>query len=177
MYSKDYLTQLKYLHAAKDRPRGFGGKLKDLGNFYKFFDKWNPKNALDYGCGKGAILSHLKNNYPNTLWTGYDPAVPMFAIQLQHAKFDCVFCNDVLEHIEPEWLNTVLADISRLAEKNIWLRIDTLPARKKLPDGRNAHLILESKEWWENKITNFIQGQIVYSVLTKKGKLDIAIEK
>ncbi len=33
----------------------------------------------------------------------------------------------------------------QLGTKYIWLCIDTLPARKKLADGRNAHLILENK--------------------------------
>jgi len=43
-------------------------------------------------------------------------------------------------------------------------------------DGRNAHLILQDKEWWANKLTQR-QGKIVYIELGKKGKLDVAIEK
>ena len=58
-----------------------------------------------------------------------------------------------------------------------WLRIDTIPARKKLPDGRNAHLILESDAWWLDKIRANIAGQVVYNELTKKGKFDVAIRK
>ena len=49
MYSQEYLTQLKHLHAAKDRPRGFGGKIKDLGEFYNFFKSWNVKTAAANG--------------------------------------------------------------------------------------------------------------------------------
>jgi len=175
MYSQEYLTQLKHLHAAKDRPRGFGGKVKDLGEFHKFFASWNVKTALDYGCGKGAILAHLKDLYPDTQWVGYDPAVSMFAVQLKNT-FDCVFCNDVLEHIEPHYLDAVLSDIFRLAERNVWLRIDTKPARKKLIDGRNAHLIIENKDWWDKKLKMF-DWTIEYSQLNKKGKLDYAIRR
>ena len=175
MYSQGYLTQLKELHAAQDRPRGFGGKVKDLGEFHMFFKTWNPRTVLDYGCGKGAILAHLKELYPDILWTGYDPAVSMFKVQPSNT-FDCVFCNDVLEHIEPYYLDAVLSNIFRLAEKNIWLRIDTKPARKKLSDGRNAHLIIENKDWWDEKLKTF-NWTIEYSQLNKKGKLDYAFAK
>jgi hypothetical protein len=175
MFSQEYLEQLKKLHAAKDRPRGFGGKIKPLGAFYTFYEKWQPKSILDYGCGKAVILNHLKEKYPSSTWHGYDPAVSVFK-NIQQTKYDCVFSNDVLEHIEPEFLDNVLSHIWQIAEKYIWLRIDTKPARKTLPDGRNAHLILEDEIWWKNKIEKY-QGKIVYIELGKKGKLDIAIEK
>jgi hypothetical protein len=176
MLSEEYKKQLKQLHLDKSRPRGFGGKIKDLGEFYTFMNKWQPSTLLDYGCGKGIILAHLKEKYPQTTIFGYDPAVNLYE-KNSNIKVECLFSNDVLEHIEPNYINDVLTHINLLAEKFIWLRIDTLPARKKLPDGRNAHLILENKDWWENRIHKFITGKIVYSALTKKGKLDIAIEK
>lgn len=176
MFSKEYIKQLQSLHADKTRPRGFGGKIKDLGEIYNYLDKWQPTSLLDYGCGKGVILSHLKEKYPNIKCVGYDPAVPMFE-RLNQSKFDCVFSNDVLEHIEPDFLKNVLEHINSKAIKYVWLRIDTRPARKTLPDGRNAHLILENQDWWTDKISNFIDGKIVYNILNKKGKLDIAIEK
>ena len=88
-----------------------------------------------------------------------------------------IFCNDVLEHVEPKFITHVLQDINNLTKEYVWLRIDTLPARKKLSDGRNAHLIIENKQWWLNLIQEQINGNIVYSELNKKGKLDVAIEK
>jgi 2-polyprenyl-3-methyl-5-hydroxy-6-metoxy-1,4-benzoquinol methylase len=176
MYSNRYIQQLQSLHLDPKRPQGFGGKVKDLGKFYKYVDTWNPKSVLDYGCGKGHILSHLKDKYPTIKFTGYDPALPMFSTQPKDS-YDCIFSNDVLEHIEPEFINQVLEHIDTLASKYIWLRIDTVPARKILSDGRNAHLILESQQWWNDKLTNIVSGQIVYNNLDKRGKLDVAIEK
>lgn len=176
MYSKSYIKQLRSLHNDASRPEGFGGKTKKLGRFHDYMKKWNPTSLLDYGCGKGNILANLRENYPNTKCEGYDPAVPMFS-KISKIRYDCVFSNDVLEHVEPNMLDSVLSHINETATKFIWLRIDTVPARKKLPDGRNAHLILESKEWWESKITKTMSGKIVYLDLNKKGKLDIAIEK
>ena len=58
----------------------------------------------------------------------------------------------------------------------MWLRIDTEPARKSLSDGRNAHLSLYPKEWWEIQVQQHIKGKIIYTGF-KKGKFDIALQK
>jgi len=176
MYSKEYITQLQSLHGDRSRPQGFGGKSKKLGKFHDFMKKWNPSSLLDYGCGKGVILADLRDKYPNTVCEGYDPAVSAFNNKLSNTV-ECVFSNDVLEHIEPDYIDSVLKNINDLAKNYIWLRIDTLPARKTLPDGRNAHLIQESQDWWLSKIKNNITGIVVYNNLDKRGKLDVAIEK
>jgi len=176
MYSDKYIQQLQSLHSDKTRPQGFGGKTKKLGKFHNFMKEWNPNSLLDYGCGKGVILASLRDRYPNTICEGYDPAVSMFS-SLKEKKFECVFSNDVLEHIEPEFLDAVLQHINNLSTKYVWLRIDTVPARKTLPDGRNAHLIQQSQDWWTKKLAQYINGNIVYNNLDKKGKLDVAITK
>jgi trans-aconitate methyltransferase len=176
MYTKQYIKQLHSLHNDSARPGGFGGKPKKLGKFHSFMLEWNPYSLLDYGCGKGYILSELRDKYKNVLCEGYDPAVKMFSA-LPNKTYDCVFSNDVLEHIEPEYLSDVLAHINDLADKYVWLRIDTMPARKTLPDGRNAHLILESPDWWIDQIYTYMRGTVVYKELTNKGKFDVAIKK
>lgn len=176
LYSGEYIKDLKSLHGDKTRPRGFGGKTKPLGEFHNFMKQWQPKTLLDYGCGKGYILSQIQQQYRQTVCEGYDPAVEMFN-NLPNKVYDCVFSNDVLEHIEPNYIENVLSHISRLSNKFVWLRIDTKPARKKLSDGRNAHLILETPQWWQEKISNNIGGKIIFSKLNNKGKFDIAIEK
>ena len=176
MYSKQYLAELKELHYDPKRPNGFGGKVKDLGQAHNYINYWMPSNCLDYGCGKGVILSHLNEKFPNTECIGYDPALPMWENKPTN-KFDMVFSNDVLEHIEPNFINSVLQDIDQYATKYIWLRIDTQPARKELSDGRNAHLIIQNESWWLNILQRNIKGTIVYNEVNKKGKLDIAIEK
>jgi len=176
MYTNEYIKQLQSLHGDKTRPQGFGGKTKKLGKFHHYMNEWTPSSLLDYGCGKGYILASLKEQYPNTVCDGYDPAVKLFS-QQPTKTFDCVFSNDVLEHIEPEFINEVLKHINKLANKFVWLRIDTKPARKTLPDGRNAHLILETPEWWRDRIQQTIDGTILFLQLDKKGKLDVAIKK
>ena len=176
MFSQEYLQQLKSLHGNPKKKKGFGGKIKELGDFEEYLTKWKPTTLLDYGCGKGAILSHLQNKYANIKMEGYDPAVEMFS-NIHLKNYECVFSNDVLEHIEPDHIHTVLKHINDLSTKYLWLRIDTKPARKVLPDGRNAHLILENIEWWTAIINRHIKGTIVYSGQNDNMRIDFAIEK
>ena len=176
MFSQVYLQQLIEVHNDKSRRKGFGGKNKNLGKFSNYMKTWQVKTLLDYGCGKGHILAQLKESYPGIKIQGYDPAVKHFS-DIPTQSFDCVFSNDVLEHIEPKFIDDVLVHIDRLSDKYIWLRIDTKPARKKLSDGRNAHLIIEDLNWWQNKIVHNIQGSIDYIDVNAKGKLDVAITK
>ena len=176
MYSNEYINQLQSLHSDRKRKQGFGGKVKKLGKFTEYMTYWRPSTLLDYGCGKGTILRHLEFLYPETKITGYDPAVSEY-VDLPATTYDVLFSNDVLEHIEPEYIDQVLQHMSSLYKDFMWLRIDTIPARKTLPDGRNAHLILKGKKWWLRKINENVQGAVIYCELTSKGKLDIAIQK
>ena len=171
-----YINALKRIHGNQNRSNGFGGKVKPLGHFVSLMTDWQPATMLDYGCGKGAILAHLQSSYPNTVVEGYDPAVDEFN-RIRKGTFDCVVSCDVLEHIEPTFLVNVLAHINTISNKFIWLRIDTVRARKTLPNGDNAHLIIEDQRWWTKKLNENIDGDIIYNVVSVKGKLDIAIQK
>ena len=176
LYTESYVKQLQGVHSYEHRPSGFGANTKKLGQFHYYFEKWFPDSLLDYGCGKGWILKSLQETYPTCNIVGYDPAVLEYK-QVPNKEFDCVFCIDVLEHIEPTCISNVLDNINQLSSKYVWLRIDTLPARKRLPDGRNAHLIIEQPSYWLSLIDKHIQGKVVYNMFGKKQKLDIAIEK
>ncbi len=176
LYSQSYVQQLQGVHSYEHRPSGFGANTKKLGQFHNYFEQLNPKSLLDYGCGKGWILKSLKESYPTCNMVGYDPAVLEYQ-DVPNKKFDCVFCVDVLEHIEPSCISNVLDHINQLSTLLVWLRIDTLPARKRLPDGRNAHLIVEQPPYWLDLIDNHIDGTVVYKTFGKKAKLDIAIKK
>lgn len=108
------------------------------------------KTFLDYGCGKGLFKAAMSAKAPQYTVYEYDPAIPGKEHCLERA--DVVICNDVLEHIEPEHLDNVLAHIKSIAETACIFLIDHLPARKFLADGRNAHLILKPFAWWRGKL-------------------------
>jgi hypothetical protein len=102
--------------------------------------------VLDYGCGRGSLAEALKPHRCQQ----YDPA-----IKGQHVlpkPTDIVVCTDVLEHIEPKLLDNVLDHIERLAREAALLVISCRPANAVLPDGNNAHLIIESPDWWLERI-------------------------
>ena len=104
------------------------------------------RDVLDYGCGKESLKSRL------SYVKGYDPCIP--GLDETPAPADFVVCTDVLEHIEPECIEDVLNDIKRVTKRLVFAVIESRPAMKTLPDGRNAHLIQEPPEWWLPKFFN-----------------------
>jgi hypothetical protein len=101
--------------------------------------------ALDYGSGKGGLKRAL--GFPIA---EYDPAVPEHAAEPSAA--DLVVCSDVLEHVEPDCLDDVLDHLQQLTRKAGYFVVSTRKARKSLPDGRNAHLIVRPGKWWLDKL-------------------------
>lgn len=64
----------------------------------------------------------------------------------------------VLEHIEPEMLDQVLTHLRELTRVVGYFVIATRPDRSKLlPDGTNPHKIIESAEWWVNRIDEYFE--------------------
>ena len=104
-------------------------------------------DVLDYGCGKSLLKSGLGGAYEVS---EYDPAIP--GKETAPEPHDVVVCTDVMEHIEPDCLDSVLDDLKRLTKKYLFLTVATRPAKKFLEDGRNAHLIQKDMDWWRPKL-------------------------
>ena len=102
---------------------------------------YQTQDILDYGCGK----STLALNLPFTI-KEYDPCIKKHSALPEPA--DIVICTDVLEHIEPDCISDVLNHIVRLNKKAAYINIATRPAKKLLPDGRNAHILVKPSSWW-----------------------------
>lgn len=100
---------------------------------------------LDYGCGKGALAKAL---FPRQVME-YDPAIPG---KDQAEPATLVVCTDVLEHIEPDELDSVIEHLFGLTKERLFVCISTVPAKKTLPDGRNAHLSTWPASWWREKL-------------------------
>lgn len=103
-------------------------------------------HILDYGCGKGTLAAALHDLDVH----GYDPAIPERAAD--PAPADVLVCTDVLEHIEPENVNTVIAHIASKTKRLALLSVACRPAAKILADGRNAHLSVHDPLWWSRVI-------------------------
>jgi SAM-dependent methyltransferase len=129
-------------------PFGKRGKIPDY--LKQFIKEKKPGSILDFGCGKGRLMDTIKGSYPAIEVYGYDPANPKYDIDLENTKVDMVISSDVLEHIEPEFIIQTLSDL-RNKSKYYFHLIACSPAKLILPDGRNAHLIVEDNNWWRQK--------------------------
>lgn len=144
LISEKYCDLQRELHV---RPNGYGGKghkwapaVRDL------VAEYDARSVLDYGCGQGALKLALSDLTGVARVDEWDPAVA--GKEMWPGFTDLIVCTDVLEHIEPDKLSTVLAHIKVLARKAVFVVIATRPSNKIMADGRNAHLILEDDAWW-----------------------------
>jgi len=115
----------------------------------KVINAYKIKTLSDYGAGKQnlkkALISnnvHLEEYYP------YDPAFPEYGAA---SSADLVCCIDVLEHIEPDLIDNVISELSKIVTHIGFISIHMGPAGKFLEDGRNAHLIQKPTSWWLGK--------------------------
>lgn len=141
MLSDEYRSQLEQLHTEKSDFGTTSGMYAPL--IKGIIKKFRPHDMLDYGAGKQTLKTALgiEEGYH-----AYDPAIQEIAdVPNPH---DLVVCTDVLEHIEPLYLQRVLDDLQRVTQKVGFLAIHTGKALNHLPDGRNAHLIQEPARWW-----------------------------
>lgn len=137
----------RILHAA---PRGYGGRgEKWAGVVLQVAMAYDATSVLDYGCGQGSLGKYLRASSTGMRVAEYDPAIPGKDAPPSFA--DLVNVTDVLEHIEPDRLGTVLKHIRSLARKVIFVVVSTKTSNKILADGRNAHLIIKPAEWWKRK--------------------------
>lgn len=149
LITDDYRRQNEKLH---QDPKGFGGDgKKHAERVLEYAQQLKARSLVDYGCGEGTLKPALQRLGFKGHVSEYDPAMPGRGLgQLKPGAL--LVCTDVLEHIEPDYLEAVLRHQYAVAEVAGFFTIATRPANKVLPDGRNAHLIQESPEWWLAKL-------------------------
>ena len=140
-------------------------------------EEHDVRSLLDFGCGKGIVTEQLKAEYPHIDVLGYDPSTE----SILPDAVEMVFSKDVLEHIEPELLEQVLSDLFRRTEKVQYHLIACHKAIHYLPDGRNAHLIIETPDWWQRLFRSMgfriIQEAVEGDIKNPRGRESIATTK
>lgn len=157
----EYQAQLATMHGQGRFVRGS----KLLKSVKPFLNEYQPLSLLDFGCGQGGLMSSIQENFANIKVSGYDPGNAEHDT-IPNESFDAVISADVFEHIEPEHLDATLQTINDLMIRCGWFRIACYPAKKILLDGRNAHLIVQSPEWWRSKILANMQVKIVHEEIS-----------
>lgn len=149
LISPEYQKQQQHLHETT----AYGTMGEQYGPLIaQIINRLEVSHLLDYGSGKNmGLMKGLQGKIKGKLtYQAYDPGVPELAGDPIPAQM--VACVDVLEHIEPECLDSVLDHLASLTEVVAFMSVHMGPALKTLPDGRNAHLIQEPVEWWLPKI-------------------------
>lgn len=126
---------------------GSGHKQADA--VWDFANEIGAGAILDYGCGQGLLAKALEGRVPAKRIANYDPGIP--GLDEMPKPTHLVVCSDVLEHVEPHRLDSVLGHIWALAGNGAYIVVATRASGKSLPDGRNQHLIIESPSWWTDK--------------------------
>lgn len=150
LITAEYVAQNRAMHRAH---HGYGaGGARHVVSVLRLMKAVDARSMLDYGCGQGELSRAIRRSrWPGRV-TEYDPAVQAKATAPRPA--DVVACTDVLEHVEPECLANVLAELKRLTRKAAFLSIATRPSNKTLPDGRNAHLMVRPAAWWLSQLVD-----------------------
>jgi hypothetical protein len=119
--------------------------------------------VLDYGAGRCSLRDALA---PHRVQC-YDPGIR--GLDVLPKPSDVVVCIDVMEHVEPKKLDNVISHLQRLTSHVALVIVATREARTVLPlSGRNAHLTVESAEWWTARFAR--PGWTVESSVNRKGK-------
>lgn len=150
MFTADYAAEQRRIHETQAAygSRGFNWAFMVAG----IAQLEMCKTVLDYGCGKGTIGKSFREAGLNIV-TDYDPAIKGKDALAKPA--DLTVCVDVMEHIEPDCLDAVIADLARVTRKILFVAISTIPSKRTMSDGRNTHLIVQGDEWWRGQFERF----------------------
>lgn len=148
MLYTEYYQQL-LINEHLRRPWGVTGQ-SHSDSILALYREYHCESILDYGCGQGLLSQRIGDLAPVA---NYDPGIAKY--QTAPSPADLVVCTDVLEHIEPECLDSVLLDIHSKTVKIAYFTICSLAAKSHFPDGRNLHLIQQPESWWQLKLSQY----------------------
>ena len=166
MISTEYRQLLERTHAKM--PWGVAS-LNEIDHIILLATRFQITHVLDYGAGQQTLARELPKLIPDLIVNSYDPGIPAIANTPKPAPFVC--CIDVLEHVEPEYIDQVLDDLQRVVDDIGYFTVAVTPATRILMDGRNAHLIVQPVEWWQEKI------KLRFDIVEQKGRKFIVRKK
>jgi hypothetical protein len=140
--------QAQYQQHYKARPTKAAANAH-LAQILQFAHEVGAATILDYGCGGHASI----DGYCALLVQNYDPGIPAYSELPTPA--DLVVCLDVLEHVEADCIEEVIAHIRLLALKGIFLTISCRESPKKLPDGSPWHIFVRDEKYWREVFSDF----------------------
>ena len=164
-------------------PKTFAGRtlLPHAPAIRRLVRKHGARSVLDYGAGKGWQYRLRDFKLPTDEWTAslaaywgveitcYDPGVAEFS-QPPQQRFDATVCTDVLEHCPEEDLSWIVDELLGYSRLFLYASVACYPARKRLPNGENAHCTIRPPAWWEVTISRIAarHPQIRYHIVLER---------
>ncbi len=118
----------------------------------------NAESWLDYGCGKETLRGAVAFDGE---YTGFDPAIKGKDALCQA---DVVTCTDVMEHVEPQFVDAVLDDVMAHTSKCAFFTISCAIGSRVLPDGTPAHKSVHPPQWWKAKLARYGTVKVLASI-------------
>lgn len=148
----------KYLQL---QPRGYGGTNHGRRAITTVL-LWQPRFAVDFGCGNNAFIGELRRRGVDGLGVDFanpeaDLLVPMHAVPLASGIAEVVTSFDAMEHLLPEDVDPVLTEMKRVATPGgggggrFVFSICTRPSRITV-EGQNLHATVQPLDWWLERI-------------------------
>ena len=170
MYREMHLKGEKFLNIPADKTFPGLSLPPQAPRIKRLIEATGAQTILDYGSGKGKQYDTSPiliegQEWENILdyWdiagvTCYDPCYPPFSI-LPKGKFDGVISTDVLEHCPEDDIPWILDEIFSYARFFVFTNVACYPAKKRLPNGENAHCTIRPLEWWQEQVEYFAQAR------------------
>lgn len=154
------IERSKYLDLAANHPRygisNHGRRVVDRLRFEK------PKRVADFGCGRNQFVEQTRNVVPGVDARGIDfafseadIAAPMHKVPLPDGWADCVTSFDALEHLVPDDVEGVIAEMARIAKPGarFFASICFRPSRYR----EGLHPTVKPRQWWLRKLADVMR--------------------
>ena len=140
-------------------------------------DVFEPDSVIDVGCGIGEYVQYFENNLGIPAWgiEGSGACLPylvsdkvmildMRIKQIDRLCSDLVVCFEVLEHIEEEYSDIFIENLTNLSDH---ILVSAAPPGA----GGHHHVNCQSKEYWHKKFLKFDYGYDFTMTCTIKAAL------
>lgn len=148
----------KYVKLAHEKPHY--GATNHGRDAIELVARLNPGYVVDLGCGRNLFVKMLRERLPGVRADGvdfvFDEAdikAPMHKLPLADDCADVVTAFDSLEHLLPDEVDAVLAEIARILKPGgtFIASICYQPSRTKV-DGEGLHPTVKPEAWWTAKL-------------------------
>jgi SAM-dependent methyltransferase len=120
---------------------------------------------IDFGCGTGRAALKMQEMGLDVLAVDFtDNCRDKPALAVSFLQWDLTrplpvyapygYCTDVMEHIPPEMVGTVIRNVMASAER-VFFQIATIPDNFGATIGQRLHLTVKPREWWVEQFAEY----------------------